>query len=329
MSGAASSGPLRLGVLGCADVAARRTLPAVVRRPSVELVAVAGRDGDRTRAFAERFGCEAVVGYDRLLARPDIDAVYIPLPTRIHAEWSVRALHAGKHVLCEKPAATGSREAARMVAAARAGGLLLMENFMFLRHGQHTRVRELLREGAIGRLREVSADFGIPAPPTGAAEGALSSLSETGVYTLRAARLFAGEDLAVVGATLTTASAGGPDTAGAVLLRSPSGVTARLGFGWDRAYRCAYELWGSEGRLSLDRAFTTPDDHSPVLRLERPEGTRELTLPAEAHFENAVDVFASTVLRRADFEPHHEDVLRQAALVDAVRASAVTARERA
>ncbi|MCX5199467.1 Gfo/Idh/MocA family oxidoreductase [Streptomyces sp. NBC_00249] len=325
MSSPGPPGALRLGVLGCADVAFRRMLPAMVRGPLVSLVAVASRDAGKARSFAGRFGCDAVEGYERLLARPDIDAVYIPLPTRIHAQWSVRALRAGKHVLCEKPAATTLREASQVVAAAREGGLLVMESFMFLHHGQHARVRELLRDGVIGRLREVSADFGIPAPPASASSGTLSSLEETGVYPLRAARLFAGEQLEVVGATLSPASGAGADTSGTVLLRSPSGVTARLGFGWDRSYRCAYELWGSEGRLTLDRAFTTPDTHRPVLRVERPEGVRELTLLPEAQFENTVEAFALAVRRQADFGSHYDDVLRQATLVEAVRSSALAA----
>lgn len=327
MSGRAAGAarPLRLGVLGCADIASRRMLPAMVHQPLVDLVAVASRDLARARSFAGRFGCEAVEGYERLLARPDVEAVYIPLPTEIHAEWSVRALRAGKHVLCEKPAATSLQEASQMTEAAREGGLLVMESFMFLHHGQHARVRELLREGAIGRLREVSADFGIPAPPAAASSGTLSSLLETGVHPLRAARLFAGEGLEVVGAALSPARAAGPDTSGSVLLRSPSGVTVRVGFGWDRAYRCTYELWGSEGRLSLDRAFTTPDSHAPVLRLERSDGTREIRITPEPQFEHTAGAFARAVRGGVGFGAHHDDLLRQAALVDAVRRSALAA----
>ncbi|MBD0842317.1 Gfo/Idh/MocA family protein [Streptomyces sp. TRM68416] len=320
-----ASGTVRVGVLGCADIARRRMLPAFAAQPLVDLTAVASRDLAKARSFTEPYGCAAVQGYERLLARPDIDAVYIPLPTAMHAEWTVRALEAGKHVLCEKPCVTGPDAAARVVAAARRRGLLVMESFMFLHHGQHARVRELLRDGAIGELREITAEFGIPGPPQAAAGAAVSSLLETGVYPLRAARLFAGGRLEVLGAALTPSPAAGGDLAGGALLRSAAGVTARLSFGWERSYRCSYELWGSAGRLTLDRAFTTPDDHAPVLRLESPDGTRELTLNAEAQFVNVAGVFARTVLHGTGFEAHAEDILEQAELVDAVRRAAFPA----
>ncbi|WP_229926196.1 Gfo/Idh/MocA family protein [Streptomyces longispororuber] len=319
------SGTVRVGVLGCADIARRRMLPALAAQPLVDLAAVASRDLAKACSYAAPYGCAAIQGYEQLLARPDIDAVYIPVPTAMHAEWTIRALDAGKHVLCEKPCATGAEEAARVVAAARRQGLLVMESFMFLHHGQHARVRELLRDGVIGELREVSAEFGIPAPPPAAAGAALSSLLETGVYPLRAARLFAGDRLEVLGAALTPAPAGGRDVAGGALLRSAAGVTARVSFGWERAYRCSYELWGSAGRLLLDRAFTTPDDLAPVLLLEDRDGTRELTLSAEAQFVNTAGAFARTVLRGTGFDAHAEDILAQAALVDAVRRTAFPA----
>lgn len=316
---------VRVGVLGCADIARRRMLPALAGQPLVDLVAVASRDLVKARSFAEPFGCEAVQGYERLLARADIDAVYIPLPTAMHAEWTLRALAAGKHVLCEKPCVTGPAEAARVVAAARERGLLVMESFMFLHHGQHARVRDLLRDGAIGELREVTAQFGIPAPPAAAGGARLSSLLETGVYPLRAARLFAGECLDVLGATLSLDPDTGSDVAGGALLRSAPGVTARLSFGWERAYRCTYELWGSEGVLTLDRAFTTPDTHVPVLRLERGGSLRELPLRPERQFENTAGAFARAVLRGTGFDEHTDDIRRQAALVDEVRRTAFEA----
>ncbi|MEV0219868.1 Gfo/Idh/MocA family oxidoreductase [Streptomyces sp. NPDC050704] len=312
---------VRVGVLGCADIAVRRMLPALTGQPLVDLVAIASRSLARAGEFAGRFGCEAVEGYERLLARPDIDAVYVPLPTALHAEWATRALAAGKHVLCEKPCTTGLREATDVVAAARDHGRLVMESYMFLHHAQHERVRELVRDGAIGQLREVTAVFGIPAPPRQTPEDGyvLSSLLETGGYPVRAARLFAGDDLEVVGATSTFDPATGQDLGGSALLRAPSGVCARLGFGWDRFYRSAYELWGSAGRLTLDRAFTTPDTHAPVLRLEGQDGVREFTLAPDRPFVNIAGAFARTVLSGTGFDRHADDILRQAALVDRIR----------
>ncbi|MFD1277037.1 Gfo/Idh/MocA family protein [Streptomyces kaempferi] len=132
---------LRVGVLGCADIAGRRMLPSMARQPLVEVSAVASRSLDRARAFTDRFGGTPVAGYARLLERADVDAVYVPLPPELHAQWTLRALEAGKHVLCEKPFALRQADADKAVALARERGLLLMESFMFLHHSQHAHVR--------------------------------------------------------------------------------------------------------------------------------------------------------------------------------------------
>lgn len=318
---------LRFGVLGCANIARRRMIPALLEQPLTELVAVASRTAGKAGSFADQFGCEAVTGYENLLARTDIDAIYIPLPAGLHAQWAVRALAAGKHVLCEKPLATTSAEAHEAVALARERGLLLMESFMFLHHSQHTAVQKLVADGAIGEIRAFSSEFGFPPlPPEEDRYLArrASALLEVGVYPIRAAQLFLGSGLEVVGAHLRTDADAdsGLDVSGAALLRAPSGASAHLTFGFGHFYRCTYSLWGSVGRLSLHRAFTTPDAHPPTVRIERQDHVEELTLAPDHQFVNIAGAFARTVLEGQDFEPHAEAILRQAALVDAVRTQA-------
>ncbi|MEV0275036.1 Gfo/Idh/MocA family oxidoreductase [Streptomyces sp. NPDC050610] len=303
-----TAGPLRLGVLGCADIARRRMLPSLAHQPLVRLVAVASRDGGKAERYAAEFGCAAVTGYDALLARDDIDAVYLPLPSALHVGWSVRALEAGKHVLCEKPFAPDAAQARTAVRVARKRGLLLMESFMFLHHGQHAAVRRLVADGAIGELRSFTAEFGVPRLASG-------DLWDVGAYPVRAARLFLGDELTVLGAQ-------SGDTHGAALLCSPGGVTAQLAYGRGHAYRNHYALWGSEGRISLHRAYSTPDDYVPVVRLERGGAHEPLTLPADRQFTNVAGEFARAVIERADFEPYAASILRQAELVEAIGASA-------
>jgi predicted dehydrogenase len=304
---------LRVGVLGCADIAQRRMLPAMLRQPLVRLVAVASRGEARAAAFADRFGCAAVTGYQRLLDRPDIDAVYLPLPHRLHVEWAVKALTAGKHVLCEKPFAIDLAEAEDAVAVARARGLLLMESFMFLHHSQHAAVGELLADGVIGELRAFTSEFGIPPKADGRPA---STLPEVAAYPIRAARHFLGDDLTVLGAHLRPRY--GLDTAGSALLSSDTGVTAHLNYGLEHSYRSEYALWGSEGQLSLRRAYSTPDTHAPVVRIERQNSVEERTLAPDSQFVNIAGAFARTILSGGDFEPAATAILRQAELVDAI-----------
>ncbi|WP_331719223.1 Gfo/Idh/MocA family oxidoreductase [Streptomyces sp. NBC_00158] len=316
--------PVRVGVLGCADIARRRMLPALRECPGTELVAVASRDAAKARATAGEAGCAAVTGYRELLERDDVDAVYVPLPAALHAEWVEAALRAGKHVLAEKPLTTDLAATRRLLALAESTGRVLRENVMFVHHPQHAAVRGLLEDGAIGELRSFRAEFTIPRLPGtdiryDAALGG-GALWDNGVYPVRAALHFLGDRLEAVGAVLVH---GGPgravDTAGTALLRTPGGVTAQLAFGLDHGYRSAYEITGSEGRVIVDRAFTPPAGHPSQVRLERRTGTEEIALPPADQVLATVAAFAAAVRTGAAPDPA---VLRQAELLEAVRRAA-------
>ncbi|MEU4209217.1 Gfo/Idh/MocA family oxidoreductase [Streptomyces sp. NPDC026206] len=316
---------LNVAVLGCAGIAWRKTLPALSADPSVRLRAVASRTGEKAARFAAAFGCEAVTGYQALLERPGIDAVYIPLPAGLRAEWIARALEAGKHVLAEKPLTTAAGTARELVELSEKRGLLLMEGFMFLHHRVHRAVGELVAEGRIGEPRMFSAEFTIPPLPAGDIRhrpdlggGALFDL---GSYTVRAARHYCGPGLSPAGAVLVEDPVTGVDVSGAALL-SAGPMTAQVSFGMVHHYRSRYTLRGSEGTITLDRAFTPPPTVRPVVRVDRQDRTEELTLPADDHFANLVTAFATTALRGGDFTGHGEDIVRQAVLLERIRLAA-------
>lgn len=195
-----------------------------------------------------------------LLERDDIDAVYISLPPSLHGEWAARALHAGKHVLVEKPIATTAAEARAVVTLAEDRDLVLRENFMFLHHPQHDAVAALMAEGRLGGLRSFRGAFCFPPLPTqdiryvpGLGGGALL---DAGVYPLRAAAMLLGPGLRVAGATARVRQSDGLDLSGQALLVSPSGVLASVEFGFEHAYGSSYSLWGDGAKLTVGRAFT-------------------------------------------------------------------------
>lgn len=317
---------VRMGVLGCASIALRRVLPAMKEAKGVALTAIASRDPAKAREAAQRFGCAAAAGYDALLARPDIDAVYIPLPASLHAPWVARALAAGKHVLSEKPLTCDYATALDLVDQAKKAGLWLMENYMFLHHRQHETVRNLLAAGRVGTVRVFTASFGIP--PLAAADVRYrpelggGALLDVGVYPIRAASYFLGAELNVIGSVLRLHPARGIDVAGHALLCTPAGVTAELSFGFEHAYHSCYSLWGDKGRLTLDRAFTPPPDWQPLVRVESQGRTAELALPADHQFKNITEFFARSILQGADYAPQAEAITNQAHLVDRVRSNA-------
>ncbi|MBI5625520.1 MAG: Gfo/Idh/MocA family oxidoreductase [Elusimicrobia bacterium] len=313
---------LRVGVLGCSDFAWRRAIPALLDVPELELTAVASRSREKAEKFAAAFGGEAVTGYERLLERGDVDAVYAPLPAALHEEWALRSLEAGKHVFVEKPFAVSLASAKRVVEAARARGRLLMEDFAFVRHPRTAAALESAGRGDVGELRVLRASFAFPLPSPANIRWERSlgggALLDCGVYTVRAAVLFLGPGLKVLSCRLKADPARGVDVAGAVTLESPSGVVAQLAFGFEHYYQCEVALWGSSGRLVLERAFTPAQDQEAVTWLERQGRREEQRFPAVNQYERIFRHFALTAESGTGFEAEYRRILEQAACVEAV-----------
>ena len=151
---------VKWGVLGTADIARGQTIPGMQQAVHCELHAIAGRQPDKAKAYAEQFGFRRAYGsYDALLADPEVEAVYIPLPNHLHCEWTIRALRSGKHVLCEKPLAVSAQQAEEMFRAAAANGVCLMEAFAYLHSPFVRAVKAELDAGAIGEVRYLESAF--------------------------------------------------------------------------------------------------------------------------------------------------------------------------
>jgi predicted dehydrogenase len=313
--------PLRIGVLGCAGIARRRMLPALHAEPGAEITAVASRDADRAVQTAGPYGARPVHGYERLLERDDVDAVYVPLPAALHQRWTEAALRAGKHVLAEKPLTLEPAATEALFKLAGDRGLVLMENVMFVHHPQHAAVRRLVADGVIGEPRAFTAAFAIPEPQPDdirlRPELGGGALWDVGVYPVRAALHLLGPDLEVLGAALEHGPGQRVDTSGAAMLRTGSGVLVQLSFGLSHAYRNTYELWGSEGRITVDRAFTPPAGHRPVVRLERATGTEELLLEPADQVAATVAAFVRGV--RDGHSPFADESRHQALVLESLR----------
>ncbi|MGP1675228.1 MAG: Gfo/Idh/MocA family protein, partial [Candidatus Limnocylindrales bacterium] len=220
---------LRIGVMSTADIALQKVIPGMRRADRVEVAAIASRVPAHAKAVADRLGIPRAHGsYAELLADPDVDAVYIPLPNHLHAEWTIAAAHAGKHVLCEKPLAMTAMDAERMADACAAAGVRLMEAFMYRLHPSWVAVREMVRSGRIGRLTAVQSWFSyFNADPTnirnirGYGGGALYDI---GCYNVNLSRLlFEGEPTRIA-ASVTRDPATGVDVLTSAILEFGPGV---------------------------------------------------------------------------------------------------------
>ena len=315
---------LRLGVLGCANIAKRSVIPAIQSIDEFELVAVASRAEEKANEYAQLFNCEAVVGYQNLLDRNDIDVIYMPLPTGLHEEWVIKALQAGKHIHIEKSLAMDYESAIRMVDMARDKDLLIMENFMFLYHGQHKFVQEQIAKGEIGEIRCFRSSFGFPPLDEGNfrynAELGGGALLDAAAYTVRASQLMLGNDLWVEAATLNN-NENDVDIYGGAYLKSENGLFAEVAFGFDNFYQCNYEVWGSKGKITAQRAFTPGADFKPIITVEKQGESIDHEIEAENHFINILNEFRRCV-NENDFEQKYEEILNQARLLHGIKVKA-------
>lgn len=315
---------IRIGIVGCAKIARRSMAPAIRQLgDDFELVAVASRDAAKAASFAAEFGCEAVTGYDALVARPDVDALYVPLPTGLHPEWVGKAIAAGKHVYAEKSFTATLAQTERLVASARASATTLMEGYMFLYHRQQAVVAAWLHEGVIGELRHFHGSFGFPPLPADdfryndAVGGGV--LMDAAGYPLRASQLFLGDELDVAAASVHHDTQRGTALWGSAYLSNGRGVGASIAFGFDNFYQCRYELWGSRGKLTADRAYTPGPTFAPRLVLETAEGTREVLVEPDNHFVGALLEFRRAIVDPARRADHLHQILRQSRALERVR----------
>lgn len=317
---------LRMGVLGCSEFAGRAMLPAIKDTQEMELTAIASREAAKARSFTERFGGEAVEGYEALLKRPDVDAVYIPLPNSLHAEWVSKSLDAGKHVLVEKSFVPDGAAAERVLKKARKKKLLVMENFLFPYHSQFAWIRERLARSEIGDVRLFRSTFTVPTlkPENIRYQAKLGggALLDLGTYNVRFARIFLRKPK-LLAATLRKDPAKNVDISGSAQFVNSQGQVAQTAWGFDTHYQNIWEFLGTSGKLVVERAYTPPPGFTPTVRVERLDGSETITLPADNHCLNICRYFAHATSEASSFEKHWDDVAEQAKYLGQVRAKAV------
>jgi predicted dehydrogenase len=301
-------------------------LAGVARTDEAEVVAVSSRDPSRAEAYAREKGIARSHGsYEALLADPDVDVVYVALPNALHVEWSIRALEAGKHVLSEKPLSVDPAEVERAFDAAERAGRLLMEGFMWRQQPQAKRLTELARDGTIGDVRLVRAQFSFTLTRDDdvrwQADLGGGALLDVGCYCVNALRLVAGEPLIVFAQQVL--APGGADVRTTAAMRFAGGALGHFDCGFDVPMRRELEVVGSEGVLVLEPAFGSDDG---VLRLLRGGEEERIELPATHRYQLEVENFSRAT--RGEEEPllDRAESVAQARTIAALRRSAETDR---
>jgi D-xylose 1-dehydrogenase (NADP+, D-xylono-1,5-lactone-forming) len=313
--------PLRWGILSTANI----TDKLLDSGTDQEFVAVASRDGARAEAYAREKGiARAHASYEALLADPDVDAIYNPLPNSLHVEWSIRALQDGKHVLCEKPLTRHPEDVDRVFDVAEREGRVLAEAFMWRHHPQAARARELLESGAIGDLRIIRCAFaylqGNPDDIRLQASLEGGGLMDVGSYCVSGCRMLAGAEPELASADYVPGGHGGVDVSLVATLRFPGDVLAHFDCGLTYTGGGALEAVGTEGSFVLTDPWHGND---AIIELRRGGGSVERvdTGPANSYALELADFEAAVTGQRRPLLGR-DDALGQARTIAALYTSA-------
>jgi len=319
------NGTVRWGFLSTANIN-DKLLAGAAQSDRVDVIAVASRDAPRAEAYARERGIARAHGsYAELLADPDVEAVYISLPNSLHVEWSIRALEAGKHVLCEKPLSRRPEDVERAFDAAEQSDRLLMEAFMYRHNPQTARLGELVAVGAIGRLRLVRAAFSFPLADAenvrldASLDG--GALMDVGCYCVSGARLLGGEPEQVYGEQVLSES--GVDELFTGTMRFPGDVVGHFDAGLVLPGRDELEAIGEEGSLFLDDPWHCK---RPVIELRTAGGVEEVAVEPVDSYRLELENLSAAIRGEAQPLLGREDALGQAGAIEALYRSAAEGR---
>lgn len=317
-----TSDPLRIGILGAARIAPMALIRPARQASGARIVAVAARDPGRARTFAAKHGIPKVHGdYDALLADPEVDAVYNPLPNGLHGEWTVRALEAGKDVLCEKPLAANAEEARRMTDAAARHGRILMEAFHWRYHPLAARMREILDGGELGAVRHVEAHMCIPLPlPRDIRyrfDLAGGAAMDVGCYAISAVRFLAGSEPEVVSARARLKGEQ-IDRAMEATFRFDGGGTGRMTCSLfsSSLLRISATVRGERGELRVLNPFAPHFGH--LLTLRTAGGAKRERVPGSSTYAHQLEAFVDAVRGRTSPPTDGEHGVANMRVIDAV-----------
>jgi predicted dehydrogenase len=319
----------RWGILGVAKIALEKVMPAIQAGATGEVVAIASRSLVKAKAAADRLHIPRAYGsYEELLADADVEAIYIPLPNHLHVPWSIRALDAGKHVLCEKPIATSAAEAETLIAAAARTGRLVQEAAMVRTHPRWLGAREMVRSGRIGELRSITAFFSYfnESPTNVRHDPAMGGggLLDIGFYPTTLARfMFEAEPVRVVGA-LEVDPRFGVDRLASAILEFARGH-AIFTCSTQLVPHQSVDMFGTRGRIGMDTPWSMPHDRASRLLVEdidRPGQLDEITFAACDQWGVQSDLFCEAIVAGKPAPIPIEDAIANMRVIDALFRSA-------
>ena len=319
--------PVRWGVLSAANIAVKRVAPAIVASSTGRLVAVGSRNPPRARELFA-FAPEVIIynDYESVINDPEIEAIYIPLPNSLHAEWTIKALQAGKHVLCEKPLAVTAEQGVTMVQAARENGMLLMEAFMYRFHPQTIWTLEQIANGRIGNVKLIHSSFSFnvgsrPHDIRLQADLAGGSLMDVGCYPVNLCRAIYGRTPIAVGARVYTPAMGEVERYASAVLDFDDGCFGLIDSSFELPTRQVAEIIGEAGTITVPLPFTPGHIEAMVILALEGQTIHQRFSPVD-HFRLEVEHFSACI--RYGHQPllSLEETIENLATIEAIYQSA-------
>ena len=318
---------VRWGILSTANIATTTVIPAMQQGTYCDITAIASRSMEKARAAASQLHIPKAYGsYEELLADPEIDAIYNPMPNHLHVPWSIKALQAGKHVLCEKPIALTYAEAQTLAAtASQYPHLKVMEAFMYRFHPQWERVRQLVRAGNIGTLRTVQSFFSYylddPHNVRSINDFGGGGMLDIGCYTISSARFIFGSEPQRVFGMLEYDPQFKVDRLASAILDFGSG-TATFTCSTQLSPYQRINIFGTEGRVEIEVPFNAPIDQPCKIRYQHGDAIEDIVLAANNQYTLQGDLFSQAVINNSAVPTPIEDAVANMKVIEAVFRSA-------
>ncbi|WP_372776325.1 Gfo/Idh/MocA family protein [Mangrovibacterium sp.] len=319
--------PLRWGILSTAKIGVQKVIPAIQKSKLGQVTAISSRKADQARTMANQLGIEkAYSSYDELIADPEIDAIYNPLPNHLHVEWTLKALHAGKHVLCEKPIGLNKTEALNLVReASKFPTLKVMEAFMYRFHPQWIKTSELIQSGAIGKVKTIHSFFSYfnidPNNIRNKTNVGGGALMDIGCYCISFPRFIFGEEpLSVVG-VMESDPIMGIDRMSSGILQFADGKTSTFTCSTQLVPFQRTNIVGTEGQIIVDIPVNAPTTEKTKITIIRGGDSQEIYFDPVDQYSLQADAFAMSIISGQAIPTPLSDAIGNMAVIDAIRES--------
>ena len=322
---------IRFGIIGCSRIAKRSVIPAIIKSEFAEIEIIGSRSLDKAKTFSNEFNSKKFGTYEDVISDDSVDAVYISTPIGTHEEWVIKAASAGKHILCEKSSTTSFESAKKMTKHCKQNNVRIMEGFVFVFHPQHAKVADLIQNNKIGDLVSFNGSFGFPAFPEGDIryDSKLGGgfLNDSGCYPINASRMIFGGEPIGVSCNLSIDTKTGVDVSGTSHMIYENEKTASITYCNGSYYQSKYKVWGTEGIISLERAYSVPPDFKTNVNVQystennwESRKSDNYQIDATDHFTKMIDAFYLAVSRTHQFN-FEEELVNQAKVMEAHRIS--------